>query len=180
MAVTENQMNVVYLLLGSNLGERKRYLESASAMLVGELLPECMQGKRNEAVKCSSVYETEPWGFDSDDLFLNCVVRYLLEEPCRMILSGCQMIEMTMGKSVRCPEFDEKGKRIYRSRIIDIDILFYGEHRIDTCNLKVPHPLMGQRDFVMLPLMEIASERIKESFPEIFGQDTSAPLSMIE
>lgn len=162
----------VYFSLGSNLGDREANIRRAL-----ELMDKAF-GVHYDAL--SEMIETEPWGFDSDDLFLNCVVRYLLEEPCRMILSGCQRIEMTMGKSVRCPEFDEKGKRIYRSRIIDIDILFYGEHRIDTCSLKVPHPLMGQRDFVMLPLMEIASERIKESFPEIFGQDTSAPLSMIE
>ena len=155
-------MNVVYLLLGSNLGERRRYLESASARLVGELLPECMQGKRNEAVKCSSVYETEPWGFDSDDRFLNAVVRYALDVPCGTdmprfahdILDLCKSVEKEMGRTGG-PEYDADGNRIYHSRIIDIDILFFGDLQMDDDDLKIPHPLMQKRDFVMVPLRQI-------------------------
>lgn len=151
----------VYFSLGANLGDREENIKTALSLMDREF------GKQYSAL--SSILETEPWGFDSDDLFLNCAVMYDLDIPCDEILAVCKKVEMLMGRSVHCPEYDEKGERIYRSRIIDIDILFYGEHRIDTDNLKVPHPLMKQREFVMVPLREIAGRRIMDVFPEIFG-----------
>lgn len=150
----------VYFSLGTNLGDREDNIRRAL-----ELMDEAF-GVHYDAL--SGMVETEPWGFESEDLFLNCVVRYMLDEPCRKILSECKKIEMLMGRSVHCPEFYETGTRIYRSRIIDIDILFHGEHRIDTDVLKVPHPLMKHREFVMVPLGEIVSEGMRKAFPDIF------------
>lgn len=156
----------VYFSLGSNLGDRESNIHKALELMDGAF------GVHYDAL--SSLLETEPWGFDSDDLFLNCAVRYILDLPCQDILSKCKMVEIMMGRSVHCPEFSSDGKRIYRSRIMDIDILFYGEHRIDTDSLKVPHPLMVQRDFVMVPLGEIVSDRIRKAFPDIFPTDSTA------
>ena len=150
----------VYFSLGSNLGDRESNIRKALELMDGAF------GVHYDAL--STLLETEPWGFDSDDFFLNCAVRYILDLPCQEILSKCKMIEIMMGRSVHCPEFDSSGRRIYRSRIIDIDILFYGEHEIRTDSLVVPHPLMSQRDFVMVPLSEIVSNRIRKAFPDIF------------
>ena len=67
-------------------------------------------------------------------------------------------------------KFNSEGKRLYHSRIIDIDILFYGTENIRTERLTVPHPLMKERDFVMIPLRQIADSKIISSFPDIFGK----------
>ena len=152
----------IYLSLGSNLGDREQNIIKAL-----ELLDE---GLGVHYTALSGFLETEPWGFDSDELFLNCAVRYDINGVSGMdLLAVCKRTEILMGRSVHCPEYDGSGKRIYRSRIMDVDILFYGEHRIDTDNLKVPHPLMAYRDFVMIPLAEIASEEIKAAFPDIWA-----------
>lgn len=156
-------MTEVYFSLGSNLGDRQQNIFRALDMLDVEL------GCHYDAL--SGIIETEPWGFDAEEMFLNCAVRYIFagNMACQEVLSACKKVEVLMGRSVHCPEFDSAGKRIYRSRIIDIDILFYGEHRIDAENLKVPHPLMREREFVMVPLGEIASPGIRTAFPEIFS-----------
>ena len=66
------------------------------------------------------------------------------------------------------PEYDADGRRIYHSRIIDIDILFYGKEVIETEELTIPHPRIAERDFVKKPLKEIAKKSFREAFPEIF------------
>ena len=113
----------------------------------------------------SSLLETEPWGFESEDKFLNAAVRYQLrlrkgynpEAEGLMILEICKDIEKRLGR-VGEPEYDAEGKRIYKSRPIDIDILLFGDSRIDCPELTVPHKLMYERDFVMVPLREIAGQ----------------------
>lgn len=144
----------LYLSLGSNQGDRRRNLEDALSMLNIEL------GTPFKTV--SSFIETEPWGFDSDENFLNAVVLYELELPENynaeaeglMILEICKSIERRLGRTGE-PEYDNYGRRIYRSRPIDIDILLFGDNRIDCPELTVPHKLMYERDFVMKPLREI-------------------------
>lgn len=144
----------LYLSLGSNQGDRRRNLEDALSMLNIEL------GTPFKTV--SSFIETEPWGFDSDENFLNAVVLYELELPENynaeaeglMILEICKSIERRLGRTGE-PEYDNDGRRIYRSRPIDIDILLFGDNRIDCPELTVPHKLMYERDFVMKPLREI-------------------------
>ena len=146
----------LYLSLGTNIGDRKANLDEALSMLDGTL------GVHYD--KVSSFIETEPWGFECDDRFVNAVVRYRLDVPrgtdicslCYSILHKCKEIEVLMGRTGN-PEYDENGNRVYRSRIIDIDILRFGDFEMNEDDLKIPHPLMYERDFVMVPLMEICN-----------------------
>ena len=110
----------------------------------------------------SSLIETKPWGFDSDEMFVNAAVHYELEmkkgynpeAEGLMILEICKSIERRLGRD-GYPQYDESGKRIYSDRPIDIDILLLGDDRIDCEELTVPHKLMYERDFVMIPLNEV-------------------------
>ena len=144
----------LYLSLGSNQGDRRQYIEDALSLLNIEL------GTPYRAV--SSIIETQPWGFESDQKFMNAAVHYQLmlpkgynpEAEGLMILEICKDIERRLGRKGE-PEYDEKGERIYRNRPIDIDILLFGDNKIDCPELTVPHKLMYERDFVMIPLKEI-------------------------
>ena len=152
----DEDMEIVdlYLSLGSNQGDRALNMENALSLLNIEL------NTPYRAV--SSFIETQPWGFESDDKFLNAAVHYKLRLPKGynpeaeglMILEICKDIERRLGR-VGEPEYDEEGNRIYRSRPIDIDILLFGDNRIDCEDLTVPHKLMYERDFVMVPLKQI-------------------------
>ena len=110
----------------------------------------------------SSLLETEPWGFESEDKFLNAAVRYQLrlrkgynpEAEGLMILEICKDIERKLGRTGK-PQYDERGERIYTDRPIDIDILLFGDNKINCEELTVPHKHMYERDFVMIPLKEI-------------------------
>ena len=144
----------LYLSLGSNQGDRRLNIENAVSLLNIEL--------KKPFKVISSFYETEPWGFESDDKFINAVVMYELDLPegynpeaeGLMILEICKDIERRIGRQGQ-PHYDEAGKRIYTSRPIDIDILLLGDDKIDCPELTVPHKLMYERDFVMIPLKEI-------------------------
>ena len=115
----------------------------------------------------SSFIETEPWGFESDEKFLNAAVHYELELPegynpeaeGLMILEICKDIERRLGRRGEA-QYDNNGDRIYTSRPIDIDILLFGDNRIDCPELTVPHKLMYERDFVMIPLNEIMNIKL--------------------
>ena len=130
----------VYLSLGSNVGERARNLQDAIAAL-GKL------GVQVERV--SSVYETEPVDYLDQPWFLNCVVQAKTELAARDLLHALRGIESQMG-----------GKKLIAKgpRLIDIDILLYGNEIIDTPALQVPHPRMHLRRFVLQPLAEIAPD----------------------
>ena len=149
----------LYLSLGSNQGNREQNIEYAISMLNIEL--------KTPYKAVSSLIETEPWGFDSDEKFLNAVIMYevLLPEEYNaeaeglMILEECKEIERKLGRTGN-PQYDEAGKRIYTSRPIDIDILLLGDDRIECEELTVPHKLMWERDFVMVPLREIAGNDV--------------------
>ena len=144
----------LYLGLGSNQGDRELNIEHAVSML--------NIGLKTPYRAISSLVETEPWGFDSQQKFMNAVVLYELDLPegynaeaeGLMILEICKDIERRMGRTGE-PKYDEKGKRIYSDRPIDIDILLFGDNEIDCPELTVPHKLMHERDFVMVPLNEL-------------------------
>lgn len=146
----------VYFSLGTNIGDRRANMLCALDALDRKL------GCGYYAL--SDFIETEPWGFESEDRFLNAAVRYVLSVPrgtsrsrfAHGILDVCKGIERSMGRN-GVPEYDDGGRRIYRSRIIDIDILMIDDWRIDESDLKIPHPLMQERDFVMIPLRQIWS-----------------------
>ena len=145
----------LYLSLGSNMGDREANIETATSLLNIEL--------KTPYKAISSLLETEPWGFESDQKFLNAAVHYELklkkgynpEAEGLMILEICKDIERRLGRTGG-PEYGEGGERIYHSRPIDIDILLFGDNRIDCPELTVPHKLMYERDFVMIPLKEIS------------------------
>ena len=147
----------LYLSLGSNMGDRKENIENALSLLNIEL--------KMPYKAVSSLIETDPWGFDSQEKFLNAAVHYQLRLPKGynpeaeglMILACCKKVEKMLGRKGE-PEYDTDGKRIYHDRPIDIDILLFGDNIIDTEELTVPHKLMYERDFVMEPLREIAGQ----------------------
>ena len=158
----------LYLGLGSNQGDRALNIEHAVSMLNVEL--------KTPYKAISSLLETEPWGFESQEKFMNAVVLYELELPegynpeaeGLMILEICKDIERRMGRTGD-PQYDEKGERVYKDRPIDIDILLFGDNRIDCPELTVPHKLMYERDFVMIPLREIAGQAGNDVIPDLIG-----------
>lgn len=132
----------VYLGLGSNLGDKCLHLRTA----INEI------EKRIGHVECQSAFvETEPWGFESDNTFVNAVVRVDTALSPLDLLKETQAIEREMGRTHKTVD----GK--YSDRIIDIDILLYGDAEINLPELVVPHPRMYERDFVMKPLEEVRS-----------------------
>jgi 2-amino-4-hydroxy-6-hydroxymethyldihydropteridine diphosphokinase len=133
--------STVYLLTGSNLGDRKSFLNSAKQSLcrsIGELLKE------------SSIYESEPWGFVSESAFLNQVLLYETTLIPNEILQTISTIEAENGRV--------HTKDGYSSRNLDIDILFYSGIILNSSNLTIPHPMLHKRRFTLLPLAEIAPE----------------------
>ena len=135
----------VYLGLGSNLGRRKTLLKQA-IRLVGERV--------GEVVRQSSFIETEPWGFDSKHKFLNGVILCETDKSPREVLALTQQIERDLGRKHKSTDSCLLTTD-YSDRKIDIDILLYDDLTVDEPDLKIPHPLMEQRDFVMIPLNEI-------------------------
>lgn len=134
----------LYLSLGSNIGDRSSNLTAAIGRLDEMIGPHSA---------LSSFIETKSWGFHGGD-FMNCAAMYETDLPPLRILEICKEIERDMGRR-ETPEYSPDGVRIYHDRIIDIDILLYGERRIDSPELRIPHPLMHEREFVMIPLKEI-------------------------
>ena len=126
------------LLLGTNLGDREENIRRAL-----EALDKAFGGRR---VKLTKIIETEACGFDGPP-FLNAVVVYLSARKPENVLRICKRIERSMGRT-DAPEYAPDGSRVYHNRIIDIDILFYGEHSVSTPQLTIPHPQVHSRPFV--------------------------------
>ena len=145
--------HIVYLGLGSNLGDKRANIQRAIDC-IGELV--------GTVERVSSFYETEPWGFQSEHSFVNAVIAVSTTSTPQEVLALTQQIERELGK--RKAHATQRSKKssifnlqssIYKDRPIDIDILLYDDITVDEPNLKIPHPLMHQRDFVMIPLREI-------------------------
>ena len=132
--------HTVYLGLGSNLGDK-----AANITLAVQHIEEQI----GHVVRQSALYVSEPWGFESENNFVNAVVRCETSLSPHKLLRATQRIERQMGRKQKSLD------GVYHDRIIDIDILLYDDLTIDTPTLKIPHPLMQQRDFVMIPLGEI-------------------------
>ena len=130
----------IVLAFGSNLGDKEEYILAAYRLLEEEL---------GELIKKSSFIETSPWGFESENSFINSVAEFETKKTPFEALEICNKIEKELGRE-RNPEY--KG---YQNRTIDIDILFYEDIVLDTATLKIPHPLIAERDFVLTPLKEI-------------------------
>lgn len=130
--------------LGSNLGDRFAALRRAMEMINGEA---------GEIIATSSVWETEPWGFDADDQFLNMVIVLKTALEPKGLIQRFRSIEGRMGRK-------KSGGGKYESRIIDLDILFWDDRVISLPGLEVPHPKLHSRRFVLEPLMEVAPETV--------------------
>lgn len=143
-------MERVYLLLGTNLGNKEQNLETAIALLTTEMAPYLLS-----EIKESSIHESEPVGFKSDDNFLNQAIAFDTTLQPHDILKICQWVEQKMGRAAHEAQYAPDGTRIYQSRIIDIDILLYGNRTIDMPDLKIPHPRLQEREFALIPLKEI-------------------------
>lgn len=147
-------MKKVFLGIGTNLGKREINLKEAVAMIEEYIGP---------VEKSSSVYETEPWGFQSRDEFLNIVVIVETNLTPSGLLERILKVESMLGRV--------RGEKQYSSRVIDIDILLYEDLIIDRKSLKIPHQLMHERKFVLIPLCEIAPEMVhpvlKKSFASL-------------
>ena len=133
-------MPIAYLSLGSNLGDRHATMRRAIDML---------NAGAGTVDRQSSPIETEPWGFESPNRFLNMCVRLTTTLTPEQLLLATQAIERQLGRTMK----SDSGQ--YHDRPIDIDILTYDDLHIAIPTLTIPHPLMHERDFVMIPLREI-------------------------
>lgn len=132
----------VFLLLGSNLGNRQSFLQQAITFIAAEIAP---------VVKQSSIYETEAWGKTDEPNYLNQIIQLKTDMKPRVLLEKILAIEHELGR-----ERTEK----WGSRTIDIDILFYGMEVISEPGLNIPHPQLHNRRFTLAPLEEIAPELV--------------------
>lgn len=138
-------MAIVYLGLGSNLGDRVGYVQQATSLLSND--------EKIKLVSTSSFYETEPWNFKTDNWFVNAVIIISTSYTPEELLKVCQGIESLLGR------LRENGSK-YSDRNIDIDILFYDDKIVniqdDDTDLIIPHPRVHERAFMLVPLLEIA------------------------
>ena len=130
-----------YLGIGTNLGDRTANLSRAVALI---------DEQAGHVLACSSFIETEPWGFESDTPFLNMVICFNCQLQPTELLDLTEKTEKELGRSTKSSD------GIYKDRPIDIDILLYGNHVIESERLTIPHPRLHERLFVLEPLMEIS------------------------
>ena len=139
-------MATLYLSLGTNMGNRHENLSLAQELIGREV---------GTVVSASDIIETEPWGFESSNRFLNMAVKVETTLQPLEVLHTTQEIERKLGRT------QKSVNREYHDRMIDIDILLYDDLVMNTPELTIPHPLMYQREFVMKPLSQIAPELVK-------------------
>ena len=134
--------NIVYIALGSNIGERFETLKRAIERLNAH--------EEMEVLHRSSIYETEPVGYVNQPSFLNMVIKVRTSLSAVEILTFLQQVEHNFGR---------KREEKWGPRTLDLDILLYNQENIETDALIVPHPRMWERAFVLVPLVEIADEK---------------------
>ena len=132
---------MIYLSLGSNLGDKEGNILRAYALI---------EQRIGHIVRKSSLHRTAPWGFESSNDFLNSVIAIETSLTPHELLTETQRIEKEIGRTTKT-----SANGTYQDRLIDIDILIYNDLIIDEPDLQIPHPLMNQRDFVLNPLKEI-------------------------
>ena len=152
-------MMPLYLSLGSNMEPREEHIRRALAMLEEKWGVAC--------VACSSLVETKPWGRlkGAPAHFLNAVARFDLSDVdadrALSLLADCKAVERALGRDETL-EYDTDGTRIYHPRPIDIDLLLWGELTLNLPTLQIPHPRMWERDFVLIPLSQVAQGPLAE------------------
>lgn len=146
-------MNIVYLLLGGNLGNSKKIFKHAIQMLEITVGP----------VSHSSLYESQPWGFKHKNNFINQALKVSTNLSPIQILNACLLVEQKLGR-IRVKAEN------YQARIIDIDILLFNTEIIKDRDLIIPHIHLHNRRFALLPLSEIASNQIHPKFDKTISQ----------
>ena len=135
-------MKGIFLLLGSNLGDRMQNLQRAKDLLASQEIT---------IVDYSAVYESAPWGDENQPWFLNMVLRVDTIHDPQSLLESCLRAEQQMGRT-RLKKWGE--------RIIDVDILYYDNLEIESPELRIPHPGIAMRKFTLMPLSELAPKEI--------------------
>ena len=138
-------MSRIYLGIGSNLGDKEQNIKTALKLVeerVGKIIIQ------------SSICQTMPWGFHSDNIFFNSAACVETNLTPMQVLSVIKMIEMEMGRT------SKSSQGMYADRIIDLDLLFYEDQVINEVMLTVPHPLLQYRMFVLMPMTEIAPDLV--------------------
>ena len=143
-------MAIVYLSLGSNIGDRVGYVQQATS-----LLGAC---ENINIVSTSSFYETEPWGMESENWFVNAVIQITTTLEPEQLLAECQRIENQLGRKRTDKNIE------YSDRTIDIDIIFYDNIIINTPTLTIPHKHFHRRVFMLIPMLEIAPDFVHPFF----------------
>jgi 2-amino-4-hydroxy-6-hydroxymethyldihydropteridine diphosphokinase len=158
---------LVYLGLGSNIGDKKMFIESA-VLRISEIT-------RTKVIRSSLLYRTEPWGIKNQDFFLNSVVEIETGLKPEELLKELKKIETSVGREKR-----EK----WHEREIDIDILFYDGIIFENDQIKIPHPELHKRNFVLVPMCELNPEFVhpvlKRSMLELLNEsmDSSAVIRL--
>ena len=142
-------MAIVYLSLGSNLGDRVGYIQQATSLLGAN--------ENIDIVMTSSFYETEPWGMESDNWFVNAIVQISTSLTPDDLLLECQRIEKVLGR-------ERKNDKGYSDRTLDIDILFYDKLIFNNELLTIPHRQFHRRAFMLVPMLEIAEDFVHPFF----------------
>lgn len=134
-------MSKLFLLLGGNIGDKKQVFANTLNLIQADI---------GEITTKSSIYETEPWGFESSDLFWNQAILVETSLGPMEVLRKIHAIESNLGRI--------REKVQYTSRVIDVDLLLYDDLVLQTSTLEIPHPRMNERRFVLEPLAEIAGD----------------------
>ncbi len=142
-------MAIVYLSLGSNLGDRVGYIQQAVSLLGAN--------PNINIVATSSFYETEPWHMHSDNWFVNAVIQISTTLQPEELLKECKNIETMLGRK-------KEISNTYSDRTIDIDIIFYDNLILNTPDLTIPHRFFHKRVFMLVPMLEIAQDFVHPLF----------------
>jgi len=147
-------MPCVFLSLGGNIGNRRKNLSAACDLISQNI---------GKIINTSSIYETSAWGYSDDNNYFNLVIETKTELNPFKLLLHTKEIEKTLGRNTKT-YIDSKGNAKYSARPIDIDILLYDQQIIDSDILSIPHAHMHKRGFVLVPLCEIACDKIHPLF----------------
>jgi 2-amino-4-hydroxy-6-hydroxymethyldihydropteridine diphosphokinase len=155
---TNRYTDLIYIGVGTNIGNRLRNIEIALDELKAFDIT---------IIRTASIYETEPWGFETNNLFLNTVFECSSPMEAMDCLKALQFVEKKMGR-------EKSAGLVYESRIIDLDILLFKNQQIQLPELIIPHPYITERQFVIQPLLELVKnthfDYLPKGFPELKNQ----------